>query len=101
MLVFIELFFASRSRGADFASIFYFDAGAFVALVGIYPSGTRPRVFASTRFYAQSSLASVAVGTALLAGRWRKLSVVLLLPGLSLVLLGYLAELTVNWPSVA
>lgn len=92
---------ASRSRGAAFASGLYFVAGVFLALIGVYPSGTRPHTFVSTWFYAQSFLASTALGLALMLEERRSSGLVLLLLGLLPAPLGYLIEVTVGWPSVA
>lgn len=97
----LGLLLASRSRGAAFAAGLYFVSGLFLALIGIYPGGTRPHVFVSTWFYAQSFLASAALGAALISERRRKPGLILLLLGLLPVPLGYLVEWTVGWPSVA
>ncbi|MEM1631287.1 MAG: DUF998 domain-containing protein [Thermofilum sp.] len=97
----LGLLLASKSKGAAFACGLYFVAGIFLALVGVYPGGTRPHTFVSTWFYVQSFLASAALGLALLAEKRRTPGIVLLLLGLLPTPLGYLVEATVRWPSVA
>lgn len=97
----LGLLLASKSRGAAFACGLYFVAGIFLALIGIYPGGTRPHVFVSTWFYVQSFLASAALGLALLAEKRRAPGLALLALGLLPTPLGYLVEVTVGWPSVA
>uniref|UniRef100_A0A7C4FFB8 DUF998 domain-containing protein n=1 Tax=Thermofilum pendens TaxID=2269 RepID=A0A7C4FFB8_THEPE len=97
----LGLLSASRSNGAAFASGLYFTAGIFLALIGIYPSGTRPHTFVSTWFYAQSFLATLALGLALLHEKRRLPGAVLLLLSLSPAPLAYLVEVLVGWPSVA
>ncbi|MEM0308863.1 MAG: DUF998 domain-containing protein [Thermofilaceae archaeon] len=97
----LGLLLASRSRGAAFACGLYFVAGIFLALIGVYPGGTRPHVFVSTWFYVQSFLATAALGLAMLAEKRRTPGIILLLLGLLPAPLGYLVEATVRWPSVA
>lgn len=97
----LGLLASSRSKGAGFASGLYFTAGIFLALVGVYPSGTRPHVFVSTWFYVQSYLASTSLGLALLAEKRRASGFTQLLLGTTPAPLGYLIEVAVGWPSVA
>ena len=97
----LGLLSASRSKGAAFASGLYFTAGVFLALIGIYPSGTRPHTFVSTWFYAQSFLATLALSLALLHEKRCKPGAALLLLSLSPAPLAYLVEALVGWPSVA
>ncbi|MFZ8854842.1 MAG: hypothetical protein ACO2OQ_01600, partial [Thermofilaceae archaeon] len=75
--------------------------GIFLALIGAYPSSTRPHTFVSTWFYAQSFLATLALAVALLHERRRGPGVALLLLSLTPLLLAYLVEALVGWPSVA
>jgi len=97
----LGLLAASRSRGAAFASGLYFTASIFLALIGAYPSGTRPHTFVSTWFYVQSLLATLALAAALLHEKRRGPGVALLLLGLTPLPLAYLVEALVGWPSVA
>jgi len=76
-------------------------AGIFLALIGIFPGGTRPHVFVSSWFFIQMDLAIILLSFSLWYSRkWRT--------GLYLLALSLLAwpifivvELTVGWPSVA
>ncbi|MEB3780016.1 MAG: DUF998 domain-containing protein [Desulfurococcales archaeon] len=80
---------------------FLFIAGIFLALIGVYPGGTRPHVFVSTWFFVQMDMAIIAMGLGLLMRAiWRV--------GLAITLLGLMAfpvyvvvDYLVGWPSVA
>jgi len=97
----LGLLASSRSSGAAFASGLYFTAGLFLALIGVYPGGTRPHTFVSTWFYVQSFMASAALGLALLREGRGAPGWALLALGLLPLPLGYLIEVSVGWPSVA
>lgn len=93
----LYLAFASRGKVAIYASAFMFIAGAFLALIGVFPSGTRPHTFVSSLFFAQVWMALLASSIDFLARR--------LLPSgaalLTISILGPLGVLLVRWPSVA
>jgi len=97
----LGLLASSRSRGAAFASGLFFVSGLFLALIGVYPSGTRPHTFVSTWFYVQFYMASLALGLALLREGRRAPGAALLLLGATPLPLGYLIDAAVGWPSVA
>lgn len=97
----LGLLLAAESKWSAFASALFFVAGIFLALIGIYPGGTRPHVFVSTWFYVQSFIASAALGAALLLEGNRPYGVLLCALGVLPPLLGVLVEATVGWPSVA
>jgi len=97
----IGLLASSKSKGAAFASGLFFVSGVFLALIGIYPSGTRPHTFVSTWFYVQFYMASIALGLALLREGKPLPGATLLLLGAAPLPLGYLIDATVGWPSVA
>ncbi|BES80922.1 DUF998 domain-containing protein [Pyrodictium abyssi] len=76
------------------------EAGVFLALVGLFPEGTRPHSFVATWFFLQLYASYVVLGVAL---RRRGLA-----EGLALAAVGALAvplaglvEFLVGWPSVA
>lgn len=75
-------------------------AGVFLALIGVFPSGTRPHTFVSTWFFIQIDLALIllAWATARLGGKLSK-------PALALALAAWplagLVEALVGWPSAA
>ncbi len=76
-------------------------AGVFLALIGVYPGGTRPHVFVSTWFFIQMNLALIP----LLYSLWRSRGFGPALPALVASVLAFpvfiLVEYTVGWPSVA
>lgn len=87
----------STSKISTYASSFIFIAGIFLALIGLFPSGTHPHVFVSTWFFIQMWMALVASTIDFLFKKQ-------LIPGLTLLSLstiGPLGALLVKWPSVA
>ncbi len=76
-------------------------AGVFLALIGIYPSGTRPHVFVSTWFFIQSDISLIIV----LSGIYRKIKDNLVRSALWASILAFpvafLIEILVGWPSAA
>lgn len=76
-------------------------AGVFLALIGVYPGGTRPHVFVSTWFFIQMDLALIP----LLYSLWRRRGFRLAMPAFAAAVLAFpvfmLVEYTVGWPSVA
>ncbi len=101
MLFSLGLLLAAKSKWSGFASALFFVAGIFLALIGIYPGGTRPHVFVSTWFYVQSFIASAALGAALLLEGNHPYGVLLCALGVLPLPLGALVEAAVGWPSVA
>ncbi|MGB9785959.1 MAG: DUF998 domain-containing protein [Infirmifilum uzonense] len=91
----------SRSRLDSFSAGLLFTAGIFLALIGVYPSGTRPHTFVSTWFYIQSLLGISVLGLSFLLQRKRQTGIILLGLGVSAIPLAYLVHVTVGWPSVA
>lgn len=76
---------------------FMFIAGVFLALIGIYPSGTRPHNFVSTWFFVQADLAIIAWGIGLLLSGLKAFGVAFTGMGV----LGPLVAAAVKWPSTA
>lgn len=91
----------ARSRGSAFACGLCFTAGIFLALVGVYPSGTKPHAFVAIWFYLQAFMAMSALGLAFLAEGRRRQGALLLALGLLPLPLGYVVHITVGWPSLA
>lgn len=56
----LYLAYVSSSKLSVYASAFIFIAGIFLALIEVYPAGTRPHVFVSTWFFVQMWMAIVA-----------------------------------------
>lgn len=76
---------------------FMFTAGIFLALIGVYPSGTRPHNFVSTWFFTQTDLAIITWGIGLLFSDWKIMGMVFT----GMAILGTLAAAIIEWPSVA
>jgi len=76
---------------------FTFIAGIFLALIGIYPSGTQPHNFVSTWFFTQAELAMLTWGIGLLLNDWKGFGNVILAMGI----LGPIGAIVIQWPSVA
>ncbi len=91
----------SKSRVTSFASGLLFTAGVFLALIGVYPSGTRPHFFVATWFYLQSFMGMAVLGVGLLLEKRLVHGIALLLLGVLPVPLSLLVEATIGWPSVA
>ncbi len=75
-------------------------AGVFLALIGVFPSGTRPHTFVSTWFFIQIDLALIllAWATARLGG---SLSRIALLLALAAWPIAGIVEAVIGWPSAA
>ncbi len=83
------------------ASGFMMLAGVFLALIGLYPGGTRPHVFVSSWFFVQMDLALIPLSYSL----WRLRGFGPGLWGFVLSLLAFPVfigvDVVVGWPSVA
>lgn len=82
-----------ENAGGAFISI----AGIFLALIGAYPSGTRPHTFVSIWFFAQTDLAVIAWGIGLLLRGWKVLGAVIT----AMSITGPALAVAINWPSAA
>lgn len=91
----------STSKVSSFASGLLFTAGLFLALIGVYPSGTKPHAFISLWFYVQSYIGVCALGAGLLLEKNTVCGAVLLVLGALPIPLAQVVELAVGWPSVA
>jgi hypothetical membrane protein len=72
-------------------------AGIFLALIGLFPSGTRPHVFVSTYFFAQMDIAILFWGLSILARGLK----IYACAAITIALTGPLGTVTIPWPSVA
>ncbi len=96
----LALYRSSTSKGEAFASGLLLTASIFLALIGVFPGGTRPHDFVSTWFFLQSFMGFAALGIAI----YRKGSRLGLLTALPSALAPFIAvgvELTLKWPSAA
>ncbi|MDK2372317.1 MAG: DUF998 domain-containing protein [Candidatus Korarchaeota archaeon] len=91
---------ASKSKLESFSSGLLFTASIFLALIGVFPGGTRPHTFISTWFFVQAFMGLTVLGIALLVDGHAKGIFVALLSG-SAPILAILVDLTVRWPSAA
>jgi len=91
------LTYRAASKVHVYASALLFIAGVFLALIGVYPSGTRPHTFVSTWFFIQMWLAVIAsaVGMAL-DGRTVDSAILS-----AIAIAGPLGAVSIKWPSVA
>ncbi len=91
---------ASKGRLESFASGLLFTASIFLALIGVFPGGTRPHTFVSTWFFFQAFMGLAVLGIALFVGGYARGLIVALLAGLAPIL-AVLVDLMVGWPSAA
>jgi len=93
--------YVSRGRLAVFSSALLFTAGLFLALVGVFPSGTRPHTFVSTWFFVQVWLSSIPLLVD--SVRSRRPTYVASMASVSIIApaVAYAVEALVGWPSVA
>ena len=95
------LVLAGRSKLEVVGGAYFALAGVFLALIGIYPSGTRPHTFVSTWFFVQADLGLLLASL----GLYRAWGCRLGLWGLVLSALAFpvagLVEAVVGWPSAA
>ncbi|PLJ78000.1 DUF998 domain-containing protein [Infirmifilum sp. SLHALR2] len=91
----------SGSKVSSFASGLLFTAGLFLALIGVYPSGTPPHAFIPLWFYIQSYIGMCALGLGLLLERKTSCGAALLALGALPIPLAQAVEMVVGWPSVA
>ena len=76
---------------------FMLIASVFLALIGIYPSGTNPHTFVSIGFFIQSDLVIIAWGIGLLFRGLKRFGTLFSAIGI----LGPLVALIFEWPSIA
>ncbi len=96
----IGLYSLSREKMEVVGASFVFIAGLFLALIGVYPSGTRPHVFVSSWFFIQMDLAIIAIGIGL-AKRGSTLGRYVAAIGVLSPVLFVVVEWLIGWPSVA
>lgn len=92
---------AAATRSGVTGGAYMALAGVFLALIGVFPSGTRPHVFVSTWFFVQADLALLL----LLWEAYRVRRDAWSLAGLALAVLAFpvagLVGVAVGWPSAA
>lgn len=61
----LQVLASSRGKVEAFSSGLLFTASLFLALIGIFPGGTRPHTFVSTWFFVQTFLGFAVLGSAI------------------------------------
>jgi len=97
----LYLLHVARSKVEAFSSSLLFVAGIFLALIGVFPSPTRPHTFVSTWFFIQVWLSFIGFSVASHLTRRRRLRTSLAVLGVLGPLGALLVELLWGWPSVA
>jgi len=87
----------ARNKVEVVGGAFMFIAGVFLALIGIYPSGTKPHTFVSSWFFTQADLAMGTWGIGLVLENRKALGIASVAMGL----LAPFAAVLIKWPSVA
>ena len=94
------LYISAHSKLGAAGASHLFLAGVFLALIGVFPAGTRPHTFVSSWFFLQTYAAYTVLGIALWGeGSWVGKPVVAL--SLMALPVAVLVELVVGWPSAA
>ena len=96
----IPLYYFAKTKLEAIGAGYMLLAGIFLALIGVFPSGTRPHVFISTWFFVQADLAFIALSAGMTR---RKTPVGRILLAISLLAFPVAAaiEATIGWPSTA
>jgi hypothetical membrane protein len=87
----------ARNKVEVVGGAFMFIAGVFLALIGIYPSGTKPHTFVSSWFFTQADLAIITGGIGLVLENRKALGIA----SVAIGLLAPFAAALIKWPSVA
>ena len=91
----------ARHKPEALAAGYIVLAGVFLALIGVYPGGTRPHVFVSTWFFVQMDLALIPLTYSLWRNRgWGPAKILLALSVLAWPIF-IAVEAAMGWPSVA
>jgi hypothetical membrane protein len=93
----LYLTFTTNSKAYVYTSALLFIAGLFLALIGIYPSGTRPHIFVSTWFFIQMWLAVIATAIGMAIERRVFYGAILAI----VAVIGPIGAIFIKWPSVA
>ncbi len=91
----------SSNRIEAFSSGLFFTSSIFLALIGIFPGGTRPHTFVSTWFFVQVFMAFAALGIGLFLEGDRARGILVSCLSGSAPFLGLLIDVVHGWPSAA
>ena len=92
----VYLTIKARNKAETFAGAYLSIAGIFLALIGVFPGGTKPHTFVSTWFFIQAQLSVLMKSIGSLMKHRKRVAVLLLLIFMLAILGGML-----RWPSVA
>lgn len=84
-----------------FGSGLLFTAGLFLALLGVYPAGTRPHVFISTWFFIQMDMALIALSLGAFKATGDRLALLAALASIAGFPVYLAVEAAAGWPSAA
>jgi hypothetical membrane protein len=76
-------------------------AGIFLALIGVYPSGTRPHTFVSTWFFIQADLALIITSLGIWLSNRSPLSYAGFWASLAAYPIAIILQIVIGWPSAA
>ena len=93
----IYLISISGNKLMTVGSAFTVISGAFLALIGAYPTGTYPHYFVSVYFFTQTDVAIGTWGLGLIRGGKKDFGMVLL----ALSIVGPIIASLIDWPSTA
>ncbi len=96
----IYLVYVSTNKMEVAGSAFLVIAAIFLALIGVFPAGTRPHTFVSTWFFIQMDLAIASWGIGLILRKDRSAKHVGYL-FTALAIASPIIALAIDWPSVA
>lgn len=91
----------ARHRLEAFGSGLLFTAGLFLALIGVFPAGTRPHVFVSTWFFIQMDMALIALSIGAYNATGDPLARLAAIVSAVAFPVYILLEILVGWPSAA
>lgn len=93
----IALIKNATNKAETVGGAFMIITGIFLALIGVYPSGTEPHTFISIWFFVQADITVIAWGIGLLLRGWKRTGIISLGMGIG----GPLITPFINWPSIA
>lgn len=93
----IYLVYVSTNKMEVVGSAFLVIAAIFLALIGVFPAGTRPHTFVSTWFFIQMDLAIACWGIGLVLRGVIRVGYLFI----TLALVSPILALAIDWPSIA
>ena len=97
----LYIVYESKRKLVVFSSALLFTAGIFLALIGLFPSSTRPHAFVSTWFFIQVWLSSIPLLIDSITSRKPFYIASMVTVSIIAPIAAYIVEIVVGWPSVA